>query len=234
MKKTETIINELKELATEQKRVVLQRFFKTAKGEYGEGDKFLGVVVPMTRMVAKRHKDISLEIIKELLLSEWHEVRLCALLIMTEKWKKATAIEKDNLFSCYIANTERINNWDLVDLSAPSIIGDYLNDKPRDILYKMAESNLLWDNRIAIVSTLAFIKNKDSDDTYNLAIKMMGHKHDLMHKAIGWMLRESGKRDDARRLFNFVDNHRCEMPRTMLRYAIEKFSEDERKYLMRK
>jgi 3-methyladenine DNA glycosylase AlkD len=133
-----------------------------------------------------------------------------------------------------MSHTNRINNWDLVDLSAPAIVGGYLLDKPRDILYKLAESNCLWDNRIAIVSTFAFIKQKDSDDTYRLALKMMNHKHDLMHKAIGWMLRESGKRDDARRLFTFVDEHRHVMPRTMLRYAIEKFSDSERMYLMRK
>ena len=153
---------------------------------------------------------------------------------MVEQWKKADAHERKTLFDFYMSHTNRINNWDLVDLSAPTIVGGYLLDKPRDILYKLAESNCLWVNRIAIVSTFAFIKQKDSDDTYRLALKMMNHKHDLMHKAIGWMLRESGKRDDARRLFTFIDDHRHVMPRTMLRYAIEKFSDSERMYLMRK
>lgn len=234
MYQSEIIIQELASLATEEKRQVLPRFFKTGKGEYGEGDKFLGVVVPSTRIVAKRYKDAPLDELSSLLLSEWHEARLCALLIMVEQWKKADAHERKTLFDFYMSHTNRINNWDLVDLSAPTIVGGYLLDKPRDILYQLAESNCLWDNRIAIVSTFAFIKQKDSDDTYRLALKMMNHKHDLMHKAIGWMLRESGKRDDARRLFTFVDEHRHVMPRTMLRYAIEKFSDSERMYLMRK
>lgn len=228
------IENEIKAHGNINKREVLQRFFKTGKGQYGENDSFLGVIVPITRTIAQKYKNASLNDIIKLLMSEWHEVRLCALLIMTEQWKKADTSLKKKIFECYITNIKRINNWDLVDLSAPTIIGGYLLDKPRDIIYEMAESNSLWKNRIAIVTTLAFIKNKDSDDTYNLALKMMKHKHDLIHKAIGWMLRESGKRDDSIRLFNFVDKHRREMPRTMLRYAIEKFSDQERKYLMRK
>lgn len=228
------IENELRHLATDEKRIVLQRFFKTAPGQYGEGDRFLGVTVPLTRIVAKKHLAMPLNEIIELLQSEWHEVRLCALLMMCEQFKKGDSATRKDIFNYYIENTERINNWDLVDLSAPTIVGGYLMDKPRDLLYRMAESELLWDNRIAIVATLAFIKHKDSDDTYRLALKMMNHKHDLMHKAIGWMLRESGKRDDDRRLFNFVDEYRKRMPRTMLRYAIEKFTDEERKYLMRK
>lgn len=228
------IETELRHLATNEKRIVLQRFFKTAPGQYGEGDRFLGVTVPLTRIVAKKHLAMPLNEIIELLQLEWHEVRLCALLMMCERFKKGDSATRKDIFNYYIENTERINNWDLVDLSAPTIVGGYLMDKPRDLLYRMAESELLWDNRIAIVATLAFIKHKDSDDTYRLALKMMNHKHDLMHKAIGWMLRESGKRDDDRRLFNFVDEYRKRMPRTMLRYAIEKFTDEERKYLMRK
>lgn len=228
------IETELRQLATDEKRIVLQRFFKTAPGQYGEGDRFLGVTVPLTRIVAKKHLAMPLNEIIELLQSEWHEVRLCALLMMCERFKKGDSATRKDIFNYYIENTGRINNWDLVDLSAPTIVGGYLMDKPRNLLYRMAESELLWDNRIAIVATLAFIKHKDSDDTYRLALKMMNHKHDLMHKAIGWMLRESGKRDDDRRLFNFVDEYRKRMPRTMLRYAIEKFTDEERKYLMRK
>lgn len=228
------IETELRHLATNEKRIVLQRFFKTAPGQYGEGDRFLGVTVPLTRIVAKKHLAMPLNEIIELLQSKWHEVRLCALLMMCERFKKGDSATRKDIFNYYIENTERINNWDLVDLSAPTIVGGYLMDKPRDLLYRMAESELLWDNRIAIVATLAFIKHKDSDDTYRLAVKMMNHKHELMHKAIGWMLRESGKRDDDRRLFNFVDEYRKRMPRTMLRYAIEKFTDEERKYLMRK
>lgn len=233
MTTTDNIISELKELATEEKRIILQRFFKTAKGEYGEGDVFLGVVVPHTRIVAHRHYDIEEEEIKTLLHSEFHEARLCALLIMVRKCLKGDESTKQNMFELYLENTKRINNWDLVDLSAPAVIGNFLIDKPRDILYRLAESDLLWDNRISIVSTLAFIRKNDLEDTYRLAVKMMSHPHDLIHKASGWMLREAGKRD-PRRLYTFIEQHRKAMPRTMLRYAIEKFSKEERTKLMRK
>jgi 3-methyladenine DNA glycosylase AlkD len=137
------------------------------------------------------------------------------------------------MFDFYLSHTKYINNWDLVDLTAPVVVGEYLANKQRDVLYRLAESDLLWDNRIAVVATLTFIRNNDLDDIYQLAIKLMNHPHDLMHKAIGWMLREAGKRDEQR-LFDFVDTHRDVMPRTMLRYAIEKFPEDKRKYLMMK
>ena len=233
MKETDIIIGELKSLATEEKRLFLPHFFKTGKGQYGEGDVFLGVVVPHTRKVAKEHIDASADTITELLASEYHEARLCALLIMVQKSVRGDEDTRKALADIYLASTDRINNWDLVDLSAPDIIGRYLLDKPRNILYELAESSLLWDNRIAIVSTLTFIRNNDLDDTYALAQKMMPNKHDLIHKATGWMLREAGKRD-PRRLYHFVDSQRTSMPRTMLRYAIEKFSQEERKYIMRK
>lgn len=233
MKTSETIINELKALATEEKRLFLPHFFKTGKGQYGEGDVFLGVVVPYTRKVAKAHRDATINDIEELLASEYHEARLCALLIMVLKFGKADETTRQSLYNLYISHTDRINNWDLVDLSAPTIVGGYLQDKSRHKLYNMAESELLWDNRIAMVSTFAFIRNRDFDDTYSLALKMMNHPHDLMHKAIGWMLREAGKRDPEQ-LYDFVEGHHSQMPRTMLRYAIEKFSPLERTRLMRK
>lgn len=217
-------------LYSEEKRLILPRFFKTGKGEYGEGDRFIGVIVPNIRLVAKEFKDASFTTVKELLASPWHEMRLCGLLILVQQSRKEVSRE---VFDFYLSVTDRINNWDLVDLTAPQIVGGYLLDKPRDVLYRLAESPLLWDNRIAIVSTVTFIRRGDLEDTYQLATKMMGHPHDLMHKAIGWMLREAGKKD-SERLYDYVEAHRLEMPRTMLRYAIEKFDQPTRQWLMRK
>ena len=230
---TKTITNKLQALSDAEKREIFPKFFKAGKGEYGEGDRFLGVTVPNIRAIAKLHKDVSIEEIRELIQSEWHEVRLCALIIMVEKSKKKDESLRKELFNLYLSQTERINNWDLVDLSCRFIVGEYLLDKSRDILYQLAQSSLLWDNRIAIVSTYAFIRKGQLDDTYALSDLMMHHPHDLMHKAIGWMLREAGKRD-ADRLYNYVMSHRADMPRTMLRYAIEKFSPEERSILMKR
>lgn len=230
---TKTITNELQALSDAEKREIFPKFFKAGKGEYGEGDHFLGVTVPNIRAIAKLHKDISIEEIRELIQSEWHEVRLCALIIMVEKSKKKDEALRKELFNLYLSQTKRINNWDLVDLSCRFIIGEYLLDKSRDILYQLAQSPLLWDNRIAIVSTYAFIRKGQLEDTYALSDLMMQHPHDLMHKAIGWMFREAGKRD-SERLYDYVMSHRADMPRTMLRYAIEKFSPKERAILMKR
>ena len=230
---TKTITNKLQALSNAEKREIFPRFFKAGKGEYGEGDRFLGVTVPNIRAIAKLHKDISIEEIRELIQSEWHEVRLCALIIMVEKSKKKDEALCKELFNLYLSQTKRINNWDLVDLSCRFIIGEYLLDKSRDILYQLAQSPLLWDNRIAIVSTYAFIRKGQLEDTYVLSDIMMHHPHDLMHKAIGWMLREAGKRNPER-LYDYVMSHRADMPRTMLRYAIEKFSPKERAILMKR
>ena len=230
---TKTITNKLQALSDAEKREIFPKFFKAGKGEYGEGDRFLGVTVPNIRAIAKLHKDISIEEIWELIQSEWHEVRLCALIIMVEKSKKKDEVLRKELFNLYLSQTKRINNWDLVDLSCRFIIGEYLLDKSRDILYHLAQSPLLWDNRIAIVSTYAFIRKGQLEDTYALSDLMMQHPHDLMHKAIGWMLREAGKRNPER-LYDYVMSHRADMPRTMLRYAIEKFSPKERAILMKR
>lgn len=230
---TKIITSELQALSDDEKREIFPKFFKAGKGEYGEGDRFLGVTVPNIRAIAKLHKDISLDEIRDLMLSEWHEVRLCALIIMVEKSKKNDEALRKELFNLYLSQTERINNWDLVDLSCRFIIGEYLLDKSRDILYQLAQSPLLWDNRIAIVSTYAFIRKGQLEDTYALSDLMMHHPHDLMHKAIGWMLREAGKRNPER-LYDYVMSHRADMPRTMLRYAIEKFSPKERSMLMKR
>ncbi len=236
MTKVKDIEEALSQYSTNEKYEVLPRFFKTGKGEYGEGDKFLGVTVPNIRQVAKQCKDEPLAIVEELLQSPWHECRLCALLILVEKFKKTSTEEKRQIVDLYLRNATRINNWDLVDLSAPAIIGGWLTDKPRDILYTLAFDQLLWRQRIAIVSTLTFIRNKDFTDTLRLSeyfLSQSGKMHDLMQKAIGWMLREVGKRDKTT-LTTFLDKHSQSMPRTMLRYAIEKFSGEERLYYMRK
>ena len=224
------IIKELRGLSDDEKKTVLPRFFKTGKGEYGEGDRFLGVIVPNTRKVAKNHKDSPYIVIEMLLESEWHECRLCALLMLIEKYRK----EPDEAVHFYLTHTKGINNWDLVDLSAPYILGDYLKDKTdRNVLYDLAGSSVMWERRIAVVSTLMLIRDGQLDDTFRLAEMLIDSRHDLMQKSIGWMLREAGKRDEER-LVRFLENHRHEMPRTMLRYAIEKFPEPERREFMRK
>lgn len=233
MSAIEIITNELQTLGSTEKAAHLSRFFKTGKGQYGENDRFLGVTVPQTRRVAMAHAGVNMADLQQLIRSEWHEVRLCALFILTIQFNKGDEPTRTELVHFYLNNTQHTNNWDLVDLSAWKTIGTYLLDRPRNLLYRLAESPLLWDNRLAMVSTYAFIRQGQVDDTYALAEKMMGHKHDLMHKAIGWMLREAGKRDE-KRLIDFVENHRLVMPRTMLRYAIEKLSATQRKHLMRK
>jgi len=223
----------LEALSTPEKKEFLPYFFKTGKGQYGEGDKFIGVVVPDTRKVAKEYKTLPYGELTKLLNSDWHECRLCALLILVERFKKAPEEERKMIVDFYLANTQRINNWDLVDLSAKDIVGEYLVDKDRTVLFKLAESDLLWDQRIAVISTFAFIRRGDLTDIFALSEKLMDHKHDLMHKAVGWMLREAGKKDMLS-LNLFLDQHHKIMPRTMLRYAIEKHSPEERAHYMKK
>lgn len=229
------IQSELESYSTPEKRDFLPYFFKTGKGQYGEGDKFLGVVVPDTRKVAKKYIDLPFDDIKKLLQSEYHECRLCALLLLVERFKKAKKNEalKTQIYDFYLSQTKQINNWDLVDLSSRDILGEYLIDKDRSVLYKLAESDLLWDQRIAVISTFAFIRRGHLDDIFALAEKLMHHKHDLMHKAIGWMLREAGKKDIFR-LCSFLDIYHKEMPRTMLRYSIEKLTPDQRAHYMKR
>jgi len=224
------ITQTLRSHSDEEKKVVLPRFFKTGKGEYGEGDRFMGVVVPNTRKVAREYASVSWEVIEALLESEWHECRLCALLILVERYKKYP--EETVIF--YLEHTRGINNWDLVDLSAPYILGRHLAGyEDRSILYIMAGSGNMWEQRIAMVSTLALIRDNQFDDTMKLAEKFMGTKHDLMQKATGWMLREVGKRDE-RTLTAFLDKYCQQMPRTMLRYAIEKLTPEQRIHYMRR
>lgn len=222
------ILQSLRQYIDAEKAIILPRFFKTGEGEYGEGDKFLGVTVPNIRLVAKEYSHAPLEAVNRLLDSEWHECRMCALLILVTKYKKATNEQKQTIFNLYLNRTGRINNWDLVDLSAPNIVGEHLySSTDRTILYQLAESPLLWERRIAMVSTLNFIRKGDFSDTFALADKLVDSRHDLMQKAVGWMLREMGKRDISL-LRIFLDKHAATMPRTMLRYAIEKMDAAER------
>ena len=202
-------------------------FFKTGKGQYGEGDIFLGITVPEQRKVAKKYIDLSLDDLRELLKSKIHEHRFTALVILISKYREAEESSKKEIFELYLKNTETINNWDLVDLSAPRIVGDYLLNKKRSILYKLARSNSLWERRISILSTFIFIDNNDFEDALNISELLLNDEHDLIHKAVGWMLREIGKRDQEIEE-QFLNKYCMQMPRTMLRYAIEKFDEKKR------
>lgn len=208
-------------------------FFKTGKGEYGEGDQFIGSTVPETRSVANRYKSLSFTEIEKLLDDEIHECRLCALIILVEQFKRSDEAKRKEIYDFYLSHTQGINNWDLVDLSSYHIVGQWLLDKDRSVLYQLAGSSNLWEQRIAMVSTYAFIKQNDFQDTLHLSEKLMNHKHDLIHKACGWMLREVGKRDEHV-LTEFLDQYYLQMPRTMLRYAIERFSKEQRENYMKK
>jgi len=206
----------------------LQRFFKTGKGEYGEGDVFYGIKVPVQRTIAKQFKDLSLDHIKTLILSEVHEERLIAAFILVDQYKKGDEKKKKIIFDFYLKNRKGINNWDLVDLSAPKIVGAHLIDKEKDLLYKFARSKDLWEKRISIISTQRFIREYFFEDTLKISEILLHDKHDLIHKAVGWMLREVGNRD-IKTEEEFLQKHYKTMPRTMLRYAIEKFPEQKRK-----
>jgi len=225
---------ELDNLADKKQATNLQRFFKTGKGEYGEGDVFLGVKVPVLRSVAKRYKYLSLNDLQQLLDSKIHEHRMISLFILISQYAKADDEKKKQIYDFYLKNTKNINNWDLVDLSAPNIVGDYLLGKDRSVLYKLAKSKLLWDRRIAILATFAFIRNKESKDSLAIAELLLKDEHDLMHKATGWMLRELGKRVSREKEEEFLKKHCKTMPRTMLRYSIEKFDEKKREEYMRR
>lgn len=208
-------------------------YFKTGKGEYAEGDKFIGCSVPDTRSVAKANKNLSFDELQRLLDDEYHECRLCALVILTEQFRKANEETRKKLVDFYLSNTHRVNNWDLVDVSAYAILGKWLEDKDRLLLYTLAKSDSLWEQRIAIVATLAFIRKNEFIDTLKLSEYFLTHNHDLIHKATGWMLREAGKRDE-KVLTDFLDVHYSHMPRTMLRYAIEKLSPEQRTHYLQK
>lgn len=220
----------LRKYADPQKGIFLSRFFKTGKGGYAEGDKFLGLTVPNTRKVSKEFIDLEIAEIEKLLTSSFHEERLVALLILILQFKKADEVRRKEIFDFYLAHTKYVNNWDLVDLSAGYIVGGYLSKRDRKVLFKLAESESLWERRIAMISTFAFIKNGESKDTIEIAKILLSDKHDLIHKAVGWMLREMGKNCGEKILESFLDANAKKMPRTMLRYAIEKLPENTRLY----
>ena len=225
---------DLQKLGNKEKAAFVAGYFKTGKGQYGEGDIFLGITVPAQRVVAGKHKDLPLGDIEKLLHSKIHEYRLTALMILTRKFAKASEVEKKVLYRFYLNNTQWINNWDLVDGSAREMVGGWLLDKKseRTILKKLAVSKNLWERRIAIIATWAFLKKGDFDDTFTIAEILLHDAHDLIHKAVGWMLREVGKVNEEAEE-TFLKKHYKTMPRTMLRYAIERFPEAKRRFYMR-
>lgn len=240
----ENLRKEILKLKNPAKAKILMRFFKTGKGEYGEGDKFLGIVMPKLRGLVKEYwKDLKITEIEKLLKSGFHEERMIALLLLVKKFE--TGEEQDpstgsissgqgKIFKLYLKNMKFINNWDLVDLTAPNIVGEYLKDKDRKVLYKLAKSKNLWEKRISILATFQFIKNKDPKDTLKISEMLLQDDQDLIHKAVGWMLREVGKKCGEGIEEKFLQKHVKKMPRTMLRYAIERFPEKKRQFYLKK
>ena len=227
------IERDLMEAARPDKVEVLASFFKSGCGEYGEGDVFIGVSVPDNRRVARRHLDAGLDDVRRLLQSPVHEVRLCALLVLVEQYKRGDAARRREIYDFYLTVTDRINNWDLVDLSCQYIIGPQLMDGgDRSVLVMLAASESMWRRRIAVVSTLWMVRCGETDDAIGICTMLLGDREDLIRKACGWVLREVGKKDKGR-LTAFLDRHAGDMSRTTLRYAIERFDRDERAHYMR-
>ena len=239
MSKSNILLQKMLSLRDDSQVAGLMRFFKTGPGQYGEGDKFLGIKVPVTREVVKEcWKEVSFENLKECILSPYHEVRLASLLCLVEIFSNARKKKQEDLqkkcVEFYLSHTDRINNWDLVDLSCYKLIGEWLMDKDRILLYDLARGGKnIWEQRIGIVSTMAFIRKNQLSDTYAIADILLNHPHDLLQKAVGWLLREAGKKDEAS-LRKFLDKRASKMPRTMLRYAIEKFPEPVRRIYLSK
>jgi 3-methyladenine DNA glycosylase AlkD len=221
------IREQLQKLGTKERAAVSQRFFKTGPGEYGEGDVFVGVKVPELRKLAKRHQDLTIKRVERLLNSILHEERLLALLILVLKFKKGNAPEQKNIYALYLKNTRFVNNWDLVDASAEHIVGAFLSERNKEPLYGLARSRNLWERRISIMSTFHFIKKGSFSETLRISKILLADEEDLIHKAVGWMLREVGKRDILSEEA-FLKERYKKMPRTMLRYAIERFPESKR------
>ncbi len=218
---------ELKKHSSKERALVLQGFFKTGPGEYAEGDIFIGVKVPQIRAVAKKFQDISLKDAIKILKSRIHEERLASLFILVSKYSQGSDLEKEKIYKLYLKHTKYINNWDLIDLTAGRIVGAFLMNKSKGPLYKLSKSKSLWERRIAILATFCYIKNNEFNDTLKVAKELISDKEDLIHKAVGWMLREIGKRDLALEE-KFLSEYYKQMPRTMLRYAIERFTEVQR------
>jgi 3-methyladenine DNA glycosylase AlkD len=222
------ILARLKSLANAEIASHAQSYFKTAKGEYGENDRFLGIRVPILRREVKRSRDLPIEEALTILQSEWHEARLFALLVLVARFRKGDVATRGAIYRHYMRYLAHINNWDLIDSSAPHIVGAWLSDKDKGALYKLVQSENLWHRRIAVVATFYFIRQGEFDDALHIAETLLGDRQDLIHKAVGWMLREVGKRDAARARA-FLDRYAAVMPRTMLRYAIERFAQSERR-----
>ncbi len=232
MAKLKQLFNDFERLKNPAKAKHLSRFFKTGKGEYGEGDVFLGIVVPLQRQLSRKYQDLNLKDLQTLLFSKVHEYRLTALIILVLKFNKADEKEQKEIVDFYLKNTKKINNWDLVDLSCHHILGKYFFNKDRKIFYKLARSENLWEKRISVISTFDFIRNNQFEDSLKIAEILLHDKHDLIHKAVGWMLREVGKRD-LKTEEEFLKKHYKKMPRMMLRYAIEKFPEEKRQWYLK-
>jgi len=226
-----TLLADLEAAASPARAKSSAWFFKTGKGHYGEGDLFLGIAVPALRKIAHRHVDLGPAVLKKLLASKIHEHRHAALEILVAQFESASPAQQASIYRFYIANTAGINNWDLVDTSAPYIVGQYLLNRPRAILRKLAKSRNLWERRIAIVATFAFIRAGDPADTFAIAQMLLADEHDLIHKAVGWALREAGKHS-PQQLIAFLKANYAALPRTTLRYAIERFKPVEREFLL--
>ncbi|GAB3503383.1 DNA alkylation repair protein [Spirosoma knui] len=223
--------NALLALAQPERATFAARFFKTKPGQYGEGDQFLGLSMPQQHNIAKQFLNLPVEETERLLHDPYHECRMTALQIWVYQTKKAAQAQQTTIFEQYLANRQYVNNWDLVDVSSPQLVGQYLLQRDRSVLYDLAHENHLWSQRIAIVSTLAFIRKNEFADTFGITEILLPHKHDLIHKAVGWMLREVGKRNpDA--LDEFLHDHIRQLPRTALRYAIERFEPARRRYYL--
>lgn len=226
------IIDALRSIANPEVANHSMRFFKTGKGEYGEGDRFLGIRVPEQRKIARKHRDLPLDEVRTLLESEFHEVRLTGLLILVYQYEKADADRQVKIYHFYMNHLQYVNNWDLVDSSAKYIAGHYLFNKDRQVLFDLAKSENLWERRVAILTTFYSIDQGDFTTTLKISEILLDDDEDLIHKAVGWMLREVGKQDKLE-LFSFLKKHYKNMPRTMLRYAIEKLPEKERKMYLK-
>lgn len=225
------IHRELRLLANRSRAATAERFFKTGPGEYGAGDRFLGIRVPLLRKLAAKYQMLSLRALSSLLESRWHEERLVALFILVRQYAGADAPHRAAIYRLYVSRTAQINNWDLVDCSAEHIVGAHLRDGNRNRLLRLAKSDVVWERRMAIMATFHYIKRGDFDDTLRVARLLRDDPHDLIHKAVGWMLREVGKRNRTVEE-EFLRQHAKRMPRTMLRYAIERFPERlRRRYL---
>ncbi|HCU21718.1 MAG TPA: DNA alkylation repair protein [Candidatus Atribacteria bacterium] len=227
------IHEEFKKMSDQEHAIQLQKYFKTGKGEYGEGDQFLGLRVPTVRKIAKKFNTLSIDEAEKFLQSPYHEERLFALFILIDLFKKGNEEDKKKIHELYLKNTKFINNWDLVDVSAGPIIGAYLFTRDRKPIYTLANSENLWERRIAIMATFCFIAQNEFTDTLKIAEMLLTDKEDLIHKAVGWMLREIGKRN-LEIEESFLKKYYQNMPRTMLRYAIEKFPEEKRKSYLKK